>query len=97
MESVWLLLGGGRDVQSARPDLGSSWFVAVSLRKPPILGVGKAWISLDSLVKIDTYQRVTRISLESFFLTALVVAKEPARWLARDLGRERDGLLIRQA
>jgi transposase len=26
------------------------------LRKAPILGVGKAWISLDSLVRIGTYE-----------------------------------------
>jgi hypothetical protein len=67
------------------------------LGKPPILGVGKAWISLDSLVRIETYQWVTRISPESFFLPAFVVAKELSNRLAHDLAWRRDGLLMKQA
>jgi hypothetical protein len=46
-------------------DLGgrSVWIVlapAVSLRKPRFKGVGCSWISLDSLVRIETFQWVTR-------------------------------------
>ena len=39
---------------------GFSWLAAISLRKPRLLTVGFPWISLDSLVRIETYQRVTR-------------------------------------
>jgi Multicopper oxidase len=34
--------------------------VAVSLQKTPIMRVGFSWISLDSLVRIQTYQWVTK-------------------------------------
>jgi hypothetical protein len=40
---------------------GFSWRVAVSLRRPLITRVGFPWISLDSLVRIETYQWVTRL------------------------------------
>jgi hypothetical protein len=43
-----------------------------------ILRVGKAWISLDSLVRNETYQWVTRVFPEFFFLTAFVVEKDPS-------------------
>ena len=46
---------------------GFSWPPAVSLLKPPILGVGFPWISLDSLVQIGTFQWVTRNNREEFF------------------------------
>jgi hypothetical protein len=36
--------------------------------KGPILGVGFPWISLDSLVRIETFQWVTRIFAERKFL-----------------------------
>jgi hypothetical protein len=39
---------------------GFSWPLAVSLRKPQLLNVGFPWISLDSLVRNETYQWVTR-------------------------------------
>jgi hypothetical protein len=48
---------------------------AVSLRKPPIMRVGFPWISLDSLVRIETYQWVTRDFQQKFFPRAFVVAK----------------------
>jgi hypothetical protein len=35
---------------------GFSWRVAFLLPKPPVLGVGFPWISLDSLVRIDIFQ-----------------------------------------
>ena len=38
---------------------GVSWNVAVSLRSPTFLGVGFPWISLDFLVRNETYQWVT--------------------------------------
>jgi hypothetical protein len=37
------------------------------LRKPQFLGVGKAWISLDSLVRMETYQWVARDFRRKFF------------------------------
>jgi hypothetical protein len=44
---VWLRLGSGRDM--GRSIVWDSWFVAVSLRKPPIMRVGFPWICLDLL------------------------------------------------
>ena len=38
---------------------GFSWRLAIWLWKPPFLGVGKAWISLDSLVRNEIFQWVT--------------------------------------
>ena len=58
MEPVWLRLGGGPPVGQAA-SFGFSWRVAVSQRKPPLLGVGFPWISLDSLVRIEPFQWVT--------------------------------------
>ncbi len=58
MEPVWLRLDGGRDA-AFRPGLGfleRASFAAKILG----LGVGKVWISLDSLVRIGTFQWVTR-------------------------------------
>jgi hypothetical protein len=43
---------------------GLSWSLAVWLRKPPFSAIGFPWISLDSLVRIETYQWVTRILAE---------------------------------
>jgi hypothetical protein len=39
--------------------------------------IGFPWISLDSLVRIETYQWVTRDFQERFFHAAFVVANEP--------------------
>jgi len=39
---------------------GFSWLAAISLRKPRLMTVGFPWISLDSLVRIEPYQWVTR-------------------------------------
>jgi hypothetical protein len=47
---------------------GFSWPVAVSRQKPSILGVGFVWISLDSLVRIMTFQWVTRIKRAKLFI-----------------------------
>ena len=65
-----LLFGGGpaRRVRTAR--FGFSWPVALSLRKPPLMRVGFPWISLDSLVRIETYQWVTRYKWRKIFSRA---------------------------
>jgi hypothetical protein len=39
---------------------GFSWRTPFWPRKPPFLRVGKAWISLDSLVRIEAFQWVTK-------------------------------------
>jgi hypothetical protein len=56
----------GRDIGPVDP-FGFSWPLAVSLRKPPLMAVGFSWISLDSLVRIETFQRVTRLEAEKSF------------------------------
>jgi hypothetical protein len=66
MESVWLLRGGGRDLGPVDP-FGFSWPLAVSVRRPLIAKVGFPWISLDSLVRIDTFQWVTRLEAGKLF------------------------------
>ena len=48
-----------RDIGPVAP-FGFSWLRAVSLRRPPLMRVGFPWISLDCLVRIETYQWVTR-------------------------------------
>jgi hypothetical protein len=67
MESVWLLLGGGLRRWSGR----SGWvFVArgrFAVKTPP-MRVGFPWISLDSLVRIETFQWVTQLEAGNFFL-----------------------------
>src|SRR5579864_5715797 len=57
---------------------GLSWPAAVSWAKVPIPGLGFPWISLDSLVRLETYQWVTRDSPESKFFGPLVLG-DPAR------------------
>jgi hypothetical protein len=37
---------------------GFSWFLTVSLPRPPPKSLGLSWIFLDSLVRIETFQRV---------------------------------------
>ncbi len=53
-------LGGSRRRSVGANPFGLSWAPAVSLRNPPFGGIGFPWISLDSLVRIVTYQWVTR-------------------------------------
>src|SRR5579872_6923329 len=43
------------------PFLGFSWDLAVLPRRPPLMSLGSSWISLDSLVRIETFQWVMRI------------------------------------
>jgi hypothetical protein len=47
----------GRKVRQTR--FGFSWRLAVLLRNLPIMPIGFSWISLDSLVRIETFQWVT--------------------------------------
>ena len=57
-------LGGGSRAMVRRAGQGGafglSWPVAFDCENPPILAIGFPWISLDSLVRIETYQWVTR-------------------------------------
>ena len=58
----------GRKVRQTR--FGFSWRLAVLLRNLPIMPIGFSWISLDSLVRIETFQWVTRDSLGVIFSSA---------------------------
>jgi hypothetical protein len=60
---------------------GFSWRRAVSLRKTPIIRVGFPWISLDSLVRIETYQWVTRDKSPKVFLALYRASAAPERRL----------------
>jgi hypothetical protein len=71
MYGVFVVLGGAK--------FGFSWVVAVSLRKPPIMGVGFPWISLDSLVRIETFQWVTRDKRWKSFSRRRVAFEPPQR------------------
>src|ERR1700722_13302191 len=76
MESAWLFSAGTPRHWSGRP----VWVFldrACLLLKPSIPRVGFPWISLDSLVRIETYQRVTGIKRPEFFLGPLSVASAP--------------------
>jgi hypothetical protein len=57
----------------------------------------EGWISLDSLVRIVTYQWVKRDNRATFFPRAFVVAAALLERLADDLAWRRDELLIGQA
>src|ERR1700727_2490323 len=59
MELGRLMLGSGSAVSSVNP-FGFSWPRAVSPQKAQIRTVGLSWISLDSLVRIEPFQWVTR-------------------------------------
>jgi hypothetical protein len=73
MESVWLLLAAGRDIGSVNP-FGFSRLLAVSLRSP----APERWIVLDfswiSLVRIETFQLVTRLEAGKLFSQPLSLA-----------------------
>jgi hypothetical protein len=62
----------------ASTQFGFSWILPVSRRTPSILGVGFPWISLDSLVRIETYQWVARdFRSKKFRATFLSVTAAP--------------------
>jgi hypothetical protein len=48
---------------------GFSWLLAVSLRRPPLMSLGLSWISLDSLVRIETFQWVTQLEAGKLFFS----------------------------
>ena len=58
---------------------GLSWRAPVRRRKGVKSGVGKAWISLDSLVRIETFQWVTSDFRWNVFLCPFLVARGGAR------------------
>jgi hypothetical protein len=58
---------------------GFSWLAPVWPRKPQFLSVGLSWISLDSLVRIETFQWVARVSERKIFLGPLSVDEPPVR------------------
>jgi hypothetical protein len=76
MESVGLRLGGVLCSVGAT-QFGFSWLVAVSRQRPTIMRVGIPWNSLDSLVRIGTFQWVTRRSAEIFFHPLLSCRQNP--------------------
>src|ERR1700722_17561022 len=55
-----------------------SWPIAISLRKPTFLTIAFSWMSLDSLVRIETCQRVTRAEAASYCHEACGWALAPA-------------------
>ena len=61
---------------------GFSWRIDVSPQKPPLLGLGFAWISLDSLVRIETFQWVKRHKAQNFCSRAFSPAYVAGRVLA---------------
>jgi hypothetical protein len=65
---------GSFSTAGATPFVDPVWVFlvrTVSLRKPPIMRVGFPWISLDSLVRIETLQWVTRDFQQKFFRALL--------------------------
>src|SRR6476619_5097434 len=75
MESVWLLLGSGRDVGPVDP-FGFSWLVALSLRKPPLTSLGFPWILSSESRFINGLRGINR---GKFFLALLSWREAPER------------------
>jgi hypothetical protein len=68
---------GGSDARLWRlkqDAFGFSWPVAVSRRKPLLMSLGLSWISLDSFVRIETFQWVTRLEAGKIFSRAFSLA-----------------------
>jgi hypothetical protein len=65
--------------------------------KPPVLGVGLSWISLDSLVRIETFQWVTRDLSRFFFRYAFSLTLQSPRQALVVLGFGSAGLVMEQA
>jgi hypothetical protein len=61
------LPGGEAGNVGSRDTFGFSWRVVVSLREPPLGPIGFPLISLDSLVRIETFQRVARNKARTIF------------------------------
>jgi hypothetical protein len=87
---------GGPPPRGPVDPFGFSWPLAVSLRKPPIMRVGFPWISLDSLVRIATFQLVTRLLAGKIFSSAFSVGLASLRsWHmeAQDCSRGKPNLI----
>jgi hypothetical protein len=77
---------GGSDARPWRlkhDAFGFSWPLGVSLRRPLLMSLGLSWISLDSLVRIETFQWVTRLEAgktfsQPFFPGVEAPQREPA-------------------
>jgi hypothetical protein len=91
---LWLLLGSGPLVWSIQ--FGFSWRAAVSLPRPPLMRLGFSWISLDSLVRIEPFQRVTRLVAGEIFLAPFSAARDRRNRDAAVLARGSAGLFIGQ-
>src|ERR1700722_1987876 len=90
MASVWLLLGSGPAISVRSIRLDFPWPLAVSLRRPPLMRVGLSWISLDSLVRIETFQWVTGLEAGIIFRCAFSLAlAAPQRESAVEAMRKR--------
>jgi hypothetical protein len=68
----------GRDVRPVDA-FGFSWIGPIWLRKPKFMRVGIPWISLDSLVRIETYQWVVRDFPRRFFREPFLAREAPER------------------
>ena len=74
--------GWGGEALSRRHDVdpfGFSWGLPIWLRKPRFMTVGFPWISLDSLVRIETYQWVTRDFPRKIFLEPYLGARSAGK------------------
>ena len=85
-----------RDIGPVDP-FGFSWPLAVSLRRPPLMTVGFPWISLDSLVRIETFQWVARLLAGRIFLPPCPQARRRRNVSLRSLPAEGAGLFMGQA
>ena len=86
MELVWLLLLPGR------PFVDPIWVFLERARfaaKTLDFGVGFLWISLDLLVRIETYQWVTRDLRRRFFFLVLLSRERAVETAVRRLGMRR--------
>ncbi len=75
---------------------GFSWRVAYSPRKPRLSTIGFPWISLESLVRIETYQWVTRDKSAKNFRGAFSLLLRRNRTAESPLARVDTGSLIGQ-
>ena len=95
MASVGRPLGDEPAEMGPVAPFGFAWAVVVWLRKPPQTGVGFPWISLDSLVRNETYQWVTRETRRKIFAVAFSLQASRAGMAAQGLACGRAGSRIR--
>jgi hypothetical protein len=84
--SVWLIPD---PTAGATPFIEPVWVFLAPSRLARKAKVFRYWISLDSLVRINRYQRVTRDFQSMIFPRALVVAKQPPKRRPHDSACER--------